>query len=1148
MMKSIIFTGLILSVTLGAVAAPDRPSPADLSTTPPLTSEAIETRIRRLESEPQLLAEAGLTTQVLAEYRAAAEAIREAAEWSKRADDFEAAVNAAPQALADARQRLDAKPVEDVSDLPATPTLQQAEQTQRALKAALDAARKRADELAAEQSRRAERQSRIPALLAEAQEQRNAAESQLRAVLGIPQESLAVAKATAAAARLKAAEQKDRALKAEQAAYIAEADLPTVQRDLVLREIESLSARLDALQTLLADLRRRQAAQSAMEARAAAEELIGAHPAVRAIAAENERLAQARTGPQGVTERIAQAETQYKKARENLERVRQDFAAARERIKAAGLNQVVGVILRAQRDKLPDTVRLKRSINERQRALPESQLLLIELQDKRARLASLDSAVKTTVAATGADPTTTAADQLTSLARELLTTQRNYLDSLIADTTVYFTVMADLDAAERQLLAETEIFARFIDEQVLWIRSSPPFGISQLGRIGQLAVDVASSDELLRVVTGALRHAARSPAALLTVVLTLLLIAAIPARIGKHLARTGETVRLSASAPTRVTLQALAATLLLAARWPALLGVTAWLITGAPDSPEVADIAGAALRRLAYVIFGFEAVRLSCSPGGLAAAHFGWPEAALQQLRAAIPRLFWVYLPAVFLYQFARWHGSETVRREQLDAVGQAALFAAMAALSIFLFRILHPTRGIFSSLLAAQSGGWLSHLRYVWYPAIAGAPLVMAALALAGYDYAAAVLALKFQITLGLGAILIIAHGFAARGLMVARLHFAQRRSREHAEVTAAAEGAAPAAGETLYTELAVADTQSRRLLRLITAGVFLVSVWFVWVDVLPALGYLHRPEFRLWTYTAKVTEVTRDATGEERRQVVERMVPVTVGSVLLALLVVGITFVAARNLPGLLEVAVLSRLPIQAGGRYAASQLARYVIVFIGILASAGILGVGWSDVQWLAAAATVGLAFGLQEIFGNFVSGLILLFERPVRVGDVVTINNVTGRVTRIRMRATTILDWDNREHIVPNKTLITGEIVNWTLTDSVARLEFRVGVAYGSDPDVVRELLLRAARETPGVLTDPAPHALLDGFGDNSLQFVMRCFIPKLDISLATRHEIQRRISELFAEAGVVIPVPQREVRVIRAGGDPFDEKRRGTRES
>jgi potassium efflux system protein len=233
-----------------------------------------------------------------------------------------------------------------------------------------------------------------------------------------------------------------------------------------------------------------------------------------------------------------------------------------------------------------------------------------------------------------------------------------------------------------------------------------------------------------------------------------------------------------------------------------------------------------------------------------------------------------------------------------------------------------------------------------------------------------------------------------------------------------------------------------------------------------------------------------------------------------------------------------------MQAGGRYAATQVARYIIVILGIFVSAALLGVGWSDVQWLAAAATVGLAFGMQEIVGNFVSGLILLFERPVRIGDIVTINNVTGRVTRIRMRATTILDWDNREHIVPNKTLITGQIVNWTLSDSVARLEFRVGVAYGSNPDEVRELLLRAARETPGVLEEPPPHALLDGFGDSALQFVMRCYIPKLDISLSTRHEVQRRISELFAQNHIVIPFPQREVRVVKPGGTASEQEPEG----
>jgi potassium efflux system protein len=1143
MMRSVIFIFLLLAA-LAALGAPDGNAARDLNTTPPLTLEAVEARIKRLESEPQLLNNADLTTQVLAEYQEAVEALRDAAEWSRRADESEAAAQNAPKALAEARALLTTGPIEPASDLPATPTLQQLEQALRASQVALETAQKQADELAAEPLRRAGRRAQIPALLAEVQERKGALDARLRKAAETPQSALAIARATAATALQKTVEQQIRALNAEQSAYDAEVDLLTVRRDLALREVETLRARVDALQTMLRDLRRREAAEKARAARAASEQLIGAHPSVRAIARENERLAAARTGSKGITERIAQAQAQLKAARENLDRVRQDHAAARERVRAAGLNQVVGLVLRAQRDKLPDVVRLTRDIQERQRSLPEAHLLLIELQDSRARLGNLDSAVKQALAAAQSDHATTSVDQLTSVVRELLITQREYLDSLIADKTFYFALLADLDAAERALVAETESFARFIDEQVLWIRSSPSLGAEQFARIGQLLATLATSGDLPRMLAATGRDLVKRPGDVVIVVLVSLLFFAIPARASRRLAKSGETVRLSVSAPARVTLTALGATLLLAARWPAMLGVIGWIISRTENAAELWTASGVALVRIAYVLLGFQVVRHACTPGGLAAAHFGWSAEALGHLRKAIPPTLAVYLPAVFLYQGSRTHGADIVRREQLDALGQLSLVIALLALSGFLAHLLHPRRGILAAPLRANPGGWLARLKFFWYAGLAGVPAAMALGAWAGYDYTAAMLALRFQITLCLIVALVLLHGLAERGMLVARLHFAQRRSREHAELAATGEGAQAADSETLYAELARADAQSRRLLRLVFAGVFVVAAWFVWVDILPALGYLNQPQFRLWSYTTKVTEVTRDASGAEKRQVVERVVPVTVGSVLLAVMVVVITVIAARNLPGLLEVAVLSRLPMQAGGRYAATQVARYIIVILGIFVSAALLGVGWSDVQWLAAAATVGLAFGMQEIVGNFVSGLILLFERPVRIGDIVTINNVTGRVTRIRMRATTILDWDNREHIVPNKTLITGQIVNWTLSDSVARLEFRVGVAYGSNPDEVRELLLRAARETPGVLEEPPPHALLDGFGDSALQFVMRCYIPKLDISLSTRHEVQRRISELFAQNHIVIPFPQREVRVVKPGGTASEQEPEG----
>ena len=193
-------------------------------------------------------------------------------------------------------------------------------------------------------------------------------------------------------------------------------------------------------------------------------------------------------------------------------------------------------------------------------------------------------------------------------------------------------------------------------------------------------------------------------------------------------------------------------------------------------------------------------------------------------------------------------------------------------------------------------------------------------------------------------------------------------------------------------------------------------------------------------------------------------------------ALLILVIATIVTRNIPGLLEVVILQRLPFTAGGRYAIRTITQYVLAIIGVAVAFDAIGIGWSNVQFLAAAMTVGLGFGLQEIFANFVSGLIILFERPVRVGDVITVGGISGTVTRIRMRATTVVDWDRKELIIPNKEFVTGQIVNWSLSDSVLRITIPVGVSYESDTELARDLLLEVAASNTFVLTDPTPRAL------------------------------------------------------------------------
>ena len=195
-------------------------------------------------------------------------------------------------------------------------------------------------------------------------------------------------------------------------------------------------------------------------------------------------------------------------------------------------------------------------------------------------------------------------------------------------------------------------------------------------------------------------------------------------------------------------------------------------------------------------------------------------------------------------------------------------------------------------------------------------------------------------------------------------------------------------------------------------------------------------------------------------------------------------------------------------------------------------------WSKVQWLAAALTFGLAFGLQEIFANFISGLILLVERPIRVGDAVTIGAITGRVTRIQMRSTTVMGWDRSELIVPNREFITGQLVNWTLSDPRVRIDIPVGVAYGSDVQRVKTALLEAARRHPVVLATPAPEALFLAFGESSLDFELRIFINFRDGRPKVRDQVQVTIEELFRQQNIVVAFPQMDVHL--KGPAPSEE--------
>jgi potassium efflux system protein len=261
-----------------------------------------------------------------------------------------------------------------------------------------------------------------------------------------------------------------------------------------------------------------------------------------------------------------------------------------------------------------------------------------------------------------------------------------------------------------------------------------------------------------------------------------------------------------------------------------------------------------------------------------------------------------------------------------------------------------------------------------------------------------------------------------------------------------------------------------------------------------------------------------------------------VTLGNLLEATVVLVLGALAWRSMHTLFALTIFPRMPDDAGVRFAVLTLCRYAVLGLTSIIALGAIHLDLAKIGVVLAALGVGLGFGLQEIVSNFVCGIILLLERPIRIGDVVTVAGNTGKVDQINIRATTIINGDNQCMIVPNREFITGNLVNWTHQDRILRVGVKIGVAYGTDPDRVVDLLLAVARDDADVLIDPAPGAWLDGFGESALLFSLSVYVPDPGLAGKVRHRICAEIQRRFTRENIVIPLPTHELLVSRVPDD------------
>lgn len=506
------------------------------------------------------------------------------------------------------------------------------------------------------------------------------------------------------------------------------------------------------------------------------------------------------------------------------------------------------------------------------------------------------------------------------------------------------------------------------------------------------------------------------------------------------------------------------------------------------------------------------------SDDGVAVKHFKIPMERVQQNRKRLLRLSLPMLPIILLSAY----GINNPLLLVGDVIGQLIAIISLFGISLCALP--------FCREMWQEKGNHV--VRTVVITLLTFSPLILMGLVIFGYYYTALRLANRWIDSLYLLMLWFIAYHASLRGLTVAARRLAYRRAleRRQAMLKEKKEGEDNSLEpiQEPPMDMEQINQQSLRLTTMILFIIFASSFYGIWSDFITVFTYLDG--ITLWSYNLPT----------ELGNVVKA---VTVADLLLSVSIMAISWFMTRNLPGLLEVLILSRIKLQQGASYAITTILTYIIIAIGTIVSLGILGVAWEKLQWLAAALTVGLGFGLQEIFANFVSGLIILFERPVRIGDTVTIGTYSGTVSRIRIRATTVTDFDRKEVIIPNKAFVTERLINWTLSDTVTRIIIQVGVAYGSDLDKVKEILMKAAKDNVRVMTEPEPVVLFTEFGASTLNHDLRFYVRTLGDRSIAIDEVNRAIDKLCNENNINIAFNQLDVYLHNKQGDEVQEIKR-----
>ena len=878
---------------------------------------------------------------------------------------------------------------------------------------------------------------------------------------------------------------------------------------------KQLSIQIDHIDDFLTQKEQQEIDQEQIALIRAQKEADGKHPVIQTVTQENIHYNQL-LREIGIKEELYLDLTEEIEARS--QQIQKDFQSAEKKIELAGIRPSLGNLLREQRRDLPLAKNYKKQVDIVHHEIAQAGVEQLQLEEAKKTLMDLGQALQARLSTEFSDQIHESEIlQVRNELDKLLNEQKMLVLKLTTAYSEYSTILTDADFSLQQLISLGEKFNNYLNERLLWVPSAPVINKHYLQEIYQSILWISQISHWQQAAFDLRNSTNSKPVLALLGILIIGMLILFRRKIRNNLENLLEKSSKIYADRFEFTYYGLGYVFLLALPLPMIMTLIGWLLLMNGQVAVFSHTVADGLLAAAVPLLIMQIIYLFFMPQGVVQSMFSWHEHSIQLIHRQLKWIRLVAIPVMFFIgMFA-----DQVDSKHSYTLGRMALIIGMLAMAYILHRFAHPKKGLGKDFYQANPNSWRSRLRYLWYSISVLIPLIIIGFAIAGYYQSALELQQKLIILLRLLFFSALLHGIVMRWLMLTNRRLALQNARKKRKLQEQADGSdKTGAGainpeDELILDIPMINKQSKKLLDTAIFVFLIIGSGLVLRDIFPALSIFD--QVVLWQHMTLID-------GQESLQ------PITLVNVFICFVYFLLMLVFVKNFPSLIDLFCAGKYSMSAGSRYAAIQLTGYTVIMITFIAIADELGGSWSRVQWLVAAMGVGLGFGLQEIFANMVSGIILLFERPIRVGDTVTVGDISGKVTRIQMRATTIVDWDQKELIVPNKMFITDKLVNWTLTDPVTRIVIPVGISYGADEEQALRIFLQVMDESPLVLKEPEPTVFFVGFGDSSLDFSLRIFVSTMEDRLPATDDIHRRIRRAFKEHNIEIPFPQRDLHI------------------